>query len=282
MAGVWNARDHEYVAGESKLLHYTILHTQPWAPFPEQLRYGANANGELWHALEREADGANYTLFTKDEPSARYQELLALYASMHEDGRPESGHAAKDTFKGISLTEHITPVAKLLMRTESQTLLDFGAGKGQLYKDDPAQPGTRHKHMDAWPGVSVTCYDPGYAPFSDPYEGSYDGVISTDVLEHIPEEDIPWVLDDLFAQAKKFVYAVAACYPAKKIMPDGTNAHCTNQPPAWWAGQIALAARRNPGIRWVLCTQEKSLWSFEQRKKLTKKGVRSRYFEGIG
>ena len=205
-----------------------------------------------------------------------------MYASMHEDGRPESGHAAKDTFKGISLTEHITPVAKLLKRTESQTLLDFGAGKGQLYKDDPAQPGTRHKHMDAWPGVSVTCYDPGYAPFSDPYEGSYDGVISTDVLEHIPEEDIPWVLDDLFAQAKKFVYAVAACYPAKKIMPDGTNAHCTNQPPAWWAGQIALAARRNPGIRWVLCTQEKSLWSFEQRKKLTKKGVRSRYFEGIG
>jgi hypothetical protein len=32
----------------------------------------------------------------------------------------------------------------------------------------------------------------------------------------------------------------------------------------------------------VLCTQEKSLWSFEQRKKLTKKGVRSRYFEGVG
>ncbi|MED5443803.1 MAG: hypothetical protein VYC93_07025, partial [Pseudomonadota bacterium] len=86
----------------------------------------------------------------------------------------------------------------------------------------------------------------------------------------------------LFAQAKTFIYAVAACYPAKKIMPDGTNAHCTNQPPAWWAGQIALAARRNPGIRWVLCTQEKSLWSFEQRKKLTKKGVRSRYFEGVG
>ncbi len=282
MPGVWNARDHEYAAGQSKLLHYTILHTQPWAPFPEQLRYGANANGGLWHDLEKEADSSGYTLFTKAAPSTRYHELLAMYASMHEDGRPESGHAAKDTFKGVSLTEHIEPVAKLLKRTDSKTLLDFGAGKGQLYQDDPAQPGTRHKRMPAWPEVAVTCYDPGYAPFSDPYEGHYDGVISTDVLEHIPEEDIPWVLDDLFAQADKFVYAVAACYPAKKIMPDGTNAHCTQQPPAWWAGQIALAARRNPGIRWMLCTQEKSLWSFEQRKKLTKKGVRSRYFEGVG
>ena len=115
-----------------------------------------------------------------------------------------------------------------------------------------------------------TCYDPGYAPFSDPYEGTYDGVISTDVLEHIPEEDIlgPW--DDLFAQAKTFIYAVAACYPAKKIMPDGTNAHCTNQF-VRWAGQIA--PRRTPesfNLR-VLCTQEKSLWSFEQRKSSPKR-----------
>ena len=48
--------------------------------------------------------------------------------------------------------------------------------------------------MAAWPGVAVTCYDPGYAPFAEPCEGTFDGVITTDVLEHIPEEDIGWVL----------------------------------------------------------------------------------------
>lgn len=283
MPGVWNARDHEYVPGESKLLHYTILHTQPWEPFPEHLRYEVNANAGVWNALEREADAAGFTLFTKEQPSARYGELLGMYAAMHEEGRPESGHSAAKTFSGISLVEHVEPVARLCRETGAETLLDFGAGKGGLYEDDPAHPaGSRHKRMKDWPGVAVTCYDPGYAPFSGPYEGSYDGVITTDVLEHIPEEDIAWVLDDLFAQARKFVYAVAACYPAKKVMPDGSNAHCTQQPPSWWVGQLELAARRNPGIRWVLCTQEKSLLAFEQRKRLTKKGVRSRFFEGRG
>ena len=35
----WNARDAEYEAGRSKLLHYTTLHTQPWRPFPDQFAY---------------------------------------------------------------------------------------------------------------------------------------------------------------------------------------------------------------------------------------------------
>ncbi|MDZ7826030.1 MAG: hypothetical protein U5R48_08495 [Gammaproteobacteria bacterium] len=105
-------------------------------------------------------------------------------------------------------------------------------------------------------------------------------MISTDVLEHIPEEDIGWVLDDLFGHAGKFVYVVAACYPAKKIMPDGTNAHCTLQSPTWWEGQMRMAAARNPGVSWASRAQEKSAFAFEQRRKLTRKGVRSLYFRG--
>src|SRR4029078_5113514 len=31
--GVWNARDGEYVAGQTKLLHFTTLQTQPWRQF---------------------------------------------------------------------------------------------------------------------------------------------------------------------------------------------------------------------------------------------------------
>lgn len=281
MPAVWNARDHEYVPGESRLLHFTILHTQPWEPFPELMRYRPNANGSVWTGLEREADAAGFTIFTKARPSDRNLELLEMYTTMHEEGRPETGHVAEETFSGVSLTDHVEPIARLVQDTGASSLLDFGAGKGKLYDDDPAHPpGSRHKRMAAWPGVAVTCFDPGYEPFAEPVEGTFDGVITTDVLEHIPEEDIGWVLDDLFARASRFVYAVAACYPAKKRMPDGTNAHCTLQPPAWWRGQLELAARRNPGIRWVLCTQEKSLLAFEHRPKLHKKGIRSRWFEG--
>ena len=90
-------------------------------------------------------------------------------------------------------------------------------------------------------------------------------MICTDVLEHITEEDIPWVLDKLFRHARHFVYAVAACYPAKKLLPDGQNAHCTLQPPEWWREQLEGAARRNPGIKWQLCAQLKGRFGKNDR-----------------
>ena len=97
-------------------------------------------------------------------------------------------------------------------------------------------------------------------------ESQYDVVISTDVVEHIPEEDIAWVLDKIFAYATQALYVVAACYPAQKHLPDGTNAHCTLQPPEWWVGQMQQLARRYPNVRWVLCTQEKGAFIFKTEK----------------
>jgi len=52
----WNARDGEYREGESKVLHFTKLRSQPWQPFPRQHRYTKRPEGEIWRALEHEAD----------------------------------------------------------------------------------------------------------------------------------------------------------------------------------------------------------------------------------
>jgi len=279
MDPAWNARDDEYVAGRSKLLHFTTLHTQPWQPFPEVLRYRPHALRAVWEQLEAEADAARFTLFSAASPSPRYQQLLAFYGQMHEEGRPETGHSAASTFSGISLTEHVGPIAKLIAEHGAATVLDYGSGKGGLYQPAPgADPDSRFKSMPCWQNAVITCYDPGYAPFAGPYEESYDGVITTDVLEHIPAEDIGWALHHLFGTARKFVYAVAACYPAKKLMPDGSNAHCTIRSPQWWVGQMRMVAKAYPGVAWTLCTQEKSLLAFQQRKKLYKQGIRNRFF----
>lgn len=283
MPATWNSRDHEYVAGESNLLHYTTLHTQPWRPYPKLLKYKPNKLAYLWNDLERSADESEYTLFTEDNPSTRYLEMLNMYEQMHEVGRPETGRGAEETFSGISLVEHIAVIADLIRESNSKSILDFGSGKAKHYLDAPGYPqGSRFKTLPAWGDAIVTCYDPGYKPFSEPFGEKYDCVISTDVVEHIPEEDISWVLDKLFKHASNFVYVVAACYPAKKLLPDGSNAHCTLQPPEWWRGQMELAARLNSDVSWVLCTQEKSVFAFRQRKKLTKKGIRSRFFSGRG
>lgn len=255
---VWNSRDHEYKEGVSKLLHYTTLQTQPWRPFPKVLRYKDNPNGDVWFDMEKAADAAGFTLFTEDRPSRGYRHLLEMYKTMHEEGAPEVGLPASNTFAGKSLKKYLGPITELVRQTGATTVLDYGSGKGQTYDPYPGEPaGSRFKSRPQWPDVKVTCYDPGYEPFSGPIEPAYDGVICTDVLEHITEEDIPWVLDKLFSHARLFVYAVAACYPARKVLPDGQNAHCTLQPPTWWREQMEGAARRHPGVRWELCTQVK-------------------------
>lgn len=60
LAPEWNARDAEYVAGRSKLIHYTKLKTQPWQPFPSLYDYRIAPEGQVWLDLERSADAAGY------------------------------------------------------------------------------------------------------------------------------------------------------------------------------------------------------------------------------
>ena len=88
------------------------------------------------------------------------------------------------------------------------------------------------------------------------------------------------MLDHLFAHASKFVYIVAACYPAGKTLPDGSNAHCTVRPPRWWVEHVRRASARRPGVRWTLCAKKKSYLAFEHRTKLRKKGISSKFFHG--
>ena len=80
-------------------------------------------------------------------------------------------------------------------------------------------------------------------------------MISTDVLEHCPEDDIPWIVGEIFGFADRFVFANVACYPARKRLPTGENAHCTIKPPDWWEALIRTVAARHPDIDWEVWVQ---------------------------
>src|SRR5258706_3412918 len=72
----WHARDGEYKPGQSKLIHYTAIHMQPWRPTPQYYAYQRNPVGHVWFELERSADAAKYQVFTDAQPSAQYAALL--------------------------------------------------------------------------------------------------------------------------------------------------------------------------------------------------------------
>ncbi|MCZ6799959.1 MAG: hypothetical protein O7F12_05670 [Nitrospirae bacterium] len=258
LAREWNSRDWDAPVSEAKCWHLTTIHTQPWKPFPDQLRYAPHPDGEVWLRMEHDADEAGFMLFSKEKPSRRFGELLDLYRILHKEGEASSGLPPEKTFDGRMLRRNIGPIQLLIQKTWSKTVLEYGSGKGQFYEpyEDESLKG-RYRSHPAWPGVKVICYDPGYEPFAEPYEGSADGVISMDVLEHIPEEDIAWVLNEIFRSANRFVYVVAACYPAEKILRNGENAHCTLESPEWWRGQVELIARCYPDIHWVLICDQK-------------------------
>jgi hypothetical protein len=196
--------------------------------------------------------------YTRAQPSPRYVELQRLYRELHEQGEKTLGLAPERTFPGFSLDPHVARIKRLIDLTGAATVLDYGSGKGRQY--DPRRlsaegGGGWNSVLEFWGVDEIACYDPNYAPFSALPEGRYDGVISTDVLEHCPEEDMAWIVDEMFGFAQKFLFANVACYPALHHLPTGENAHCTIRPVEWWQALFSQTAARYPGVQWEVWTK---------------------------
>ena len=191
--------------------------------------------------------------YFRSNPSPRYRELVALYHRMHAEGERSLGIPPESTFHGMSLAAQASRIRSLIRRTGAQSILDYGSGKGQQYVagyvDIPGY-GVKSNVQDYWDVDYVYCYDPGYPPYSKLPEGHFDGVIATDVLEHCPEEDLAWIVTEMFSFAEKFVFASIACFPARKRLPNGENAHCTVMPKQWWQTLFEKAGATHDKVAW--------------------------------
>jgi hypothetical protein len=194
-------------------------------------------------------------MFTRANPSPRYQELVQLYRTMHAEGEKFMNVAPGDTFPGLSLPPEAHHIKRLIDRTGAHNILDYGSGKGRQYDARNVKLATGEvveSIVDYWGVDYVHCYDPSFPKFSTLPHGRFHGVISTDVLEHCPEEDLPWILTEMFSYAERFLYANVACYAAKKRLPSGENAHCTIRPPEWWKDLFRSISAGFPGVVWEL------------------------------
>lgn len=118
----------------------------------------------------------------------------------------------------------VTKVLAALEGVEIKTVLDWGAGAQTLGK-------ALRNARTAW---VVSSYDPAIPGIDTRPETTFDAVVSTDVLEHIPYEEIDSVIQELVALTGKIGYHHIATFPASLRLPDGRDAHLILQPAAWW------------------------------------------------
>ena len=191
--------------------------------------------------------------FSRQNPSLRYLELLGYYKTMHVEGATAQGIPPEQTFDGRSMPQHAARIRNIINVLGSKTILDYGSGKGKQYEPlfIETPDGEKFSNIKAfWNVESRECFDPAYEPYAQLPKSTFDGVVTTDVLEHCPKEDIPWIIDEIFEFATEFVYANVACYPAKKTLPNGENAHCTLEPPNWWEEIFQSRIKKTPGLRY--------------------------------
>ena len=162
MPGAWNARDWEYQEGSSKLLHYTTLQTQPWQPFPKELKYEESPEGRIWFDMEEAADRAGFTIFTEDRPSNRYGEALLSWRDL----------------RGQQAAAFDLAVNEILGSKSDGSRLDFGASG--LPNCDEA--------LDLGANAKLTA-------------NRFGQVVIANLLSHMPSEDVPWLLDKAFRHA---------------------------------------------------------------------------------
>lgn len=130
-------------------------------------------------------------------------------------------------FKGLLVKYE--PVKSFVETYQPSSILDYGCAKGalvqQLRQDFPKIP-------------VIHGYDPGVAEFDLIPHSSYDCLISNDVIEHFEPEFLHQSLTHMNSLFVNAAWLIIACYPAKKTLPDGRNAHLIIESPAWWREKI--------------------------------------------
>jgi mitochondrial fission protein ELM1 len=215
LSGNWNARDTEYVPGRSHLIHFTTIHTQPWRPFPERYVYQHNPVGQVLNDLERSADERGFAVFDLRHPSASYDAHLRHLRSERPGLAPASPRAVADLVRQSGAKRVL--IVSMAGRGPSLALLNGSV------------------EYESWDPLSAR---------PTPSRDSYD-LVACYGLELLPDEDSPWVLDDLAARTSDSLYLAVsdAVEIEQAVVARGSD---------WWTRRVESAAGRHPQLRWSL------------------------------
>lgn len=104
-----------------------------------------------------------------------------------------------------------------------KSVLDYGCGKGLLLE----------QLKKKYPEIFFYGYDPGVEGKDTLPVKTADLVINTDVLEHIPENEIEDAVRQISKISSNVFFGLHHALAGAKL-PNGENAHCTVRPTFWY------------------------------------------------
>ena len=244
LAGGWNSRDREYVPGQSGVLHYTALHKQPWHPFPKLFVYHANQAGDVWFDLEQSANDAGFQVFSRENPSQAFNDLCDIAQDPQVISQRDDG--GKTTVVGSKQAG----LAGLLGKCSARTVLDcqiLAASPGSIMRF----PAVAEAGIEQLVEFDPTAHLEQAAPSE-----RIDAVVCLETLDFVPDDDIPWLLRQLFERSKRLVYCEVSGKPGRHYLANGATLDRRSRPVEWWQYQFELVARHYPAVRWRLCIQD--------------------------
>jgi SAM-dependent methyltransferase len=141
------------------------------------------------------------------------KKMIDQYRELHE----------YDHDYGTSSIKYIEEISVFINYLKPRTVLDYGCGKGVLLNELARR----------FPEIDFYGYDPAIHGRDVLPVQKADMVINTDVLEHIPERDLPEVMKNIASISENVFFALHHAL-ARQILPNGQNAHCTVKPPVWY------------------------------------------------
>ena len=197
--------------------------------------------------------------YSRKNPSLKYIELIKEYKLMHKKGYTQTNKLQKkpeDCYDGKSTIWFVEIIKNIIKSNKCKNLLDYGAGKGNFYEknfllNNKNYPGFK----EYWNLKEYFLYDPSYKKNSILPKKNFDCSICIDVLEHIPSQDLSWVIKEILRFTNKIVFFNIACFSAFAVLHNGENAHITIKDPRWWHGFFSSIMQDYPEKKLVCyCT----------------------------
>lgn len=107
---------------------------------------------------------------------------------------------------------------------------------------------------------TVSCYDLVLLLETGRSKKPIADVVSTAVLDYLPDEDVPWVLDQLFRSARRKVAVTVTTATRATVLDHAIDVTHRPRPESWWMAQLEAVGCHHPEKHWQLIVHTRNAW----------------------